>query len=152
MNEQFLSEIKKGLKTFRVFEELEKYAGEISSIEQTLLEKRNQIKLLGDEIESALEIKKNISSEVLQNQKQCDEIIESAKAEAKKIKEFSDKRAKEIVLKAEKNVLNIEKQIEEKTICLDIVKSSIKKESSSLDEIRLEIEEYKKRFKNLIGA
>ena len=56
------------------------------------------------------------------------------------------------MLKAEKNVLNIEKQIEEKTICLDMVKSSIKKESSSLDEISLEIEEYKKRFKNLIGA
>lgn len=152
MNEQFLSEIRKGLKTFRVFEELEKYADEISSIEQSLSEKRNQIKILNNQIEISMKNKEDIDAEVIQNKNLGNEIVALSKLEAKKIKEVSENKSKEIINKAEKKAAEVEKQIDEKTICLDIIKSSIKKESASLDEIRLEIEEYKKRFKNLIES
>lgn len=152
MNEKFLSEIKKGLNTFRVFEELEKFAQEINSLDQIISEKKKLIEV----------VKKDLSSIDAEKEKAVDNlallksdalvIISDAKAEAKKIKDTADKKRDEIISKAEKKAADIEKEISEKTLSLDIIKVSVSKESKALEEIRSEIDDAKRRFKNLVGA
>lgn len=152
MNEKFLSEIKKGLNTFRVFEELEKFAQEINSLDQIISEKKKLIEVVKKDLlfidaekEKAVDNLTLLKSDALV-------IISDAKAEAKKIKDTADKKRDEIISKAEKKAADIEKEISEKTLSLDIIKASVSKESKALEEIRSEIDDAKRRFKNLVGA
>lgn len=152
MNEKFLSEIKKGLNTFRVFEELEKFAQEINSLDQIISEKKKLIEIVKKDLlfidaekEKAVDNLTLLKSDALV-------IISDAKAEAKKIKDTADKKRDEIISKAEKKAADIEKEISEKTLSLDIIKASVSKESKALEEIRSEIDDAKRRFKNLVGA
>ena len=152
MNEKFLSEIKKGLNTFRVFEELEKFAQEINSLDQIISEKKKLIEVVKKDLASINAEKEKAVDNLTLLKSDALVIISDAKAEAKKIKDTADKKRDEIISKAEKKAADIEKEISEKTLSLDIIKASVSKESKALEEIRSEIDDAKRRFKNLVGA
>lgn len=152
MNEKFLSEIKKGLNTFRVFEELEKFAQEINSLDQIISEKKKLIEVVKKDLSAIDAEKEKAVNNLVLLKSDALVIISDAKAEAKKIKDTADKKRDEIIFKAEKKATDIEKEISEKTLSLDIIKVSVSKESKALEEIRSEIDDAKRRFKNLVGA
>lgn len=152
MNEKFLSEIKKGLNTFRVFEELEKFAQEINSLDQIISEKKKLIEVVKKDLSAIDAEKEKAVNNLALLKSDALVIISDAKAEAKKIKDTADKKRDEIISKAEKKAADIEKEISEKTLSLDIIKVSVSKESKALEEIRSEIDDAKRRFKNLVGA
>ena len=150
--QQVQKEVRDGLKTYKVFQELDKILDDLIASESALFQKKKIISLLEKRIEERNDTIKDLDNEIKGKEQRADEIIKEAEEGAAIVLQDANLEIKEDLKKLKQQLSNTESKLKEKQKTLSGLNKSIEDSQKAEISVTKKLDDAKAELRKLLGG